>query len=232
MGRWVVTLALLVGCFVLAEQLPFSPYFRYMDTLIHEFGHAAATLLLSGEVRYIHLYENHSGVTLSAVQQGWRIIPVSLAGYMTASLFTVLMFVLHRHNRHRLGIAIITAVAALCLVLFVRNDFGAQWLLGFIGINLVAFLIPVNFVRVAYYLLLSFLMLVESVVAAVTIAALGYMDPGNSGDAANLAEATGIPSLVWGIVFVLFALWCAKQSIGHFFAGAKHSFRNRKGMPL
>jgi len=230
MGRWIVTLALLVGCFALTEWLPFSPFFRNMDTMIHEFGHAAATLLLSGQVQYIHLYEDHSGVTLSAVQSGWRIIPVAMSGYMTASLFAVLLFALHRHKQHRLGLAIVTAVALVCLLLFVRNDFGAQWLLGFIGINAVAFIMPIGIVRTAYYLLLAFLSLVDSVVGAVTITVLAVTSPTAAGDAANLANATGVPAVIWGILFLLFALWCAKRAIGHFLPPKKTLWPRKRGV--
>ncbi|HZG56918.1 M50 family metallopeptidase [Paenibacillus sp.] len=221
MGRWIVTLTLLAGCFVLTEWLPFSPYFRNMDTMVHEFGHAAATLLLSGHVQYIHLYEDHSGVTLSAVQSGWRLIPVALSGYIAASLFAVLLFALHRHKQHRLGLAIVTAIAAVSLLLFVRNAYGAQWLLGFICLNAVAFVLPIAIVRTGYYLLLAFLSLVESVVGAVTILILAWTTPDAAGDAANLANATGVPAQLWGLLFVGFALLCAKKAIGHFLAPPK-----------
>lgn len=218
MGRWIITLAMLAVCFVLAEWLPFSPYFRNMDTMVHEFGHAAATLLLSGKVQYIHLYENHSGVTLSAVQGGWRLIPVALSGYAAASLFSVLLFALHRHHRERFGLAIVTGIAAVTLALFIDNDYGQRWLLGFIALNVVAFLLPIRFIRVGYFLLLAFLSLAESVSGAVTVAILSYMSPAEAGDAANLARVTGIPAAVWGSVFLIFALYCARHAIGHFFA--------------
>jgi hypothetical protein len=223
MGRWIVTLSLLVGCFVLTEWLPFSPYFRNMDTMIHEFGHAATTLLLSGEVQYIHLYEDHSGVTLSAVQSGWRLIPVAMSGYMTASLFAVILFALHRHQQYRLGLVLVTATALISLILFVRNDFGAQWLLGFIGINAVAFVLPIAFIRTGYYLLLAFLTLVESVVGTITITVLSVTTPGGAGDAANLANVTGVPALVWSLIFLVFSLWCAKRAIGYFLPVKKKS---------
>ncbi|MCI3926966.1 M50 family metallopeptidase [Paenibacillus sp. TRM 82003] len=228
MGRWIVTLALLVGCFALTEWLPFSPFFRNMDTMIHEFGHAGMTLLLSGQVQYIHLYEDHSGVTLSAVQTGWRLIPVALAGYTTSSLAAVALFALHRYGQHRLGLALVTAVAVASLILFVRNDFGAQWLLGFIGLNLVAMVLPIRFVRVGYYLLLAFLALVESVAGAVTITVLAWSAPAQAGDAANLAGVTGIPAIVWGLFFLVFALWCAKRAIGHFLPAKKKTLWNTK----
>jgi hypothetical protein len=228
MGRWIVTLALLVGCFVLTEWLPFSPFFRNMDTMLHEFGHAATTLLLSGQVQYIHLYEDHSGVTLSAVQSGWRLIPVAMSGYIAASLSAVMLFALHRYQQHRLGLAVITSIALISLILFVRNEFGAQWLLGFIGLNAIAFLLPIGFLRVAYYLLLAFLTLVESVVGAITITVLSVTDPGGAGDATNLANVTGVPAVVWSSVFLLFALWCAKRAIGYFLPAKKKTFWHKK----
>jgi len=206
MGRWIITLALLVGCFVLTEWLPFSPYFRNMDTMIHEFGHAAATLLLSGEVQYIHLYEDHSGVTL----------------------FAVLLFALHRYRQYRVGLAIVTGIALVCLLLFVRNDFGSQWLLGFIGLNALAFIMPIAFVRMAYYMLLAFLSLVESVTGAATILYLAATKPEGAGDAANLAGVTGVPAILWGVFFLLFALWCAKRAILYFLPPPKKSMWSKK----
>jgi len=228
MGRWIITLTLLAGCFALTEWLPFSPYFRNMDTMIHEFGHAAMTLMLSGQVQYIHLYEDHSGVTLSAVQSGWRTIPVSLAGYFTSSLAAVALFALHRHGQHRLGLFLVTAVAAASLILFVRNAFGAQWLLGFIGLNAVAFLLPIGFVRVGYYLLLAFLTLVESVVGTITIAILSWQTPTEAGDATNLANATGIPAIAWAALFLIVSLVCAKTAIGHFLPRPKRKLWGSK----
>jgi len=214
MGRWIVTLALLAGCFVLAEWLPFSPYFRNMDTMVHEFGHALATLLLSGEVRYIHLYEDHSGVTLSAVQSGWRFIPIALAGYTFASIFALLLFKLHSRSKYRLGLILVTIIAIVSLILFVRNDFGARWLAGFIILNVAVILQPIEFLRKLYFMFLAFLALVESVVGSVTVAMLSWTAPGEAGDAANLANATHVPAFLWGIFFLLFAMWCARGCVG------------------
>jgi hypothetical protein len=215
-GRWIITLAFLVGSFALTQWLPFSEYFRNVDTMIHEFGHAATTLALSGKVMYIHLYEDHSGVTSSAVKEGWKLIPVALSGYLSASLFAVAMFYFHHTGRYRTGLFAITALAVASLVLFVRNDFGAQWLLGFIGLNVIAFLIPIGFVRTLYFLLIAFLTLVESVSSALTVFLVSMSDPSSAGDAANLAGVTGLPAMLWSLLFLLFALWCAKKAIGYF----------------
>lgn len=216
MGRWIVTLAFLVGSFVLTQWLPFSEYFKNVDTMIHEFGHAAVTLILSGDVMYIHLYEDHSGITSSAVREGWQVIPVALAGYVVSSFFTVLLFYFHHVSRYRTGLLIVSALTVVSLVLFVQNDYGDRWLLGFLGLNVIAILIPIGAARTVYYLLLAFLTLVESVLSALTILLLSWNDPKAAGDAANLAGVTGIPAIAWGVLFFLIALWSAKKAIGYF----------------
>lgn len=231
MGRWIVTLALLAGCFVLTEWFPFSPFFRNMDTMIHEFGHAAVTLLLSGEVQYIHLYEDHSGVTLSAVQSGWRFIPIALSGYLFASLFSVFLFALHHKKQARFGLIVITAIAVASFLLFVRNDFGLRWLLGFILLNVVVVLLPMDWLRRGYFLLLAVLALIESVMGAVTVAALSWTEPAKAGDAANLAEITGVPAMFWGGFFLLAAMLCARQSVGYLLPKKGTAWFSKSGIP-
>ncbi len=77
---------------------PFYPvrllFFRNLDTMIHEFGHAMATLLLSGRVLRIDLNPDHSGVTYSTIPASstWGMAAVSLAGYVTAALVSLLLF--------------------------------------------------------------------------------------------------------------------------------------------
>ena len=86
MNKWLKTILFLVASVFLTRFIPFSSLFRNLDTMIHEFGHALMTLLLSGKVLRIELYADHSGVTYSSMLTPGRSILVSLAGYVTASL--------------------------------------------------------------------------------------------------------------------------------------------------
>ncbi len=216
MLRWFVTLFFLSVSALLTQLLPFSSFFRNLNTMIHEFGHAAATLLLSGKVMYIHLYEDHSGVTLSEITTGWSIIPIALAGYITASVFAVYLFRCYHKGKIREGLAMITLLAVLSLVLFVRNGYGMLWLVGFISLNSVLMLFPSRFLTTVYFLLIAFLTLEESVFTAAQILMLSWLEPEKAGDAANLAQATGIPAIAWGLMFTIVSLWCASESIRYF----------------
>lgn len=216
MNKWLKTILFLVASVFLTRFIPFSSLFRNLDTMIHEFAHALMTLVLSGKVLRIELYADHSGVTYSSMLTAGRSIFVSLAGYIGASLFAWLLFYLYRKGRYMWGLGIMTAVALVSLVLYVRGEFGMLWLTGFIALNVVIMIFGVKIAKY-YYLLLAFITLEESVVGAMYIGWLSWTRPSQAGDAANLAHQTFMPALFWGTLFALFALWCARGALSLFF---------------
>ena len=232
MSRWLITIGWILGSAFLTRLIPFSSFFRNVDTMIHEFGHAAATLMLSGRVLSMELNPDHSGVTYSTVAASWNIIPIAMAGYVTSSLFSLLMFYLYSRRNHKLGLLLITSIALATLFLFVHQGFGVRWLTGFILLTGVICFLGQG-IQKFYYLLLCFLTLEESVLGPVTIAVYAYLQPGEAGDASNLGMHTGIPGLVWALFFAVFALWCAKKALGFFFrrgrAGRTYEYETRHG---
>ncbi|MEO3947688.1 M50 family metallopeptidase [Gorillibacterium sp. CAU 1737] len=216
MGKWMRAVLVLIGCAFLTRFLPTS-FFRNVDTMVHEFGHALMVLLLSGKVMNISLYADHSGVTQSALASASSFIPVSLAGYMTASLFAWLLFALYAKRQYALGLWLVTGIAALSLALFVRNGFGMSWLAGLLVLNLLFLLFPYPLLRKYYFLFIAFLSLEESVMGPLTLVILAVRNGGaGAGDASILARLTPLPGLVWALLFFLFALWCAKLAIDAF----------------
>ncbi|HIW33214.1 MAG TPA: M50 family metallopeptidase, partial [Candidatus Paenibacillus intestinavium] len=196
----------------LTRLTPFSFFFRNVDTLIHELSHAMATLVLSGKVMYIHLFSDQSGVTLSSYTSTWKGVPISLAGYMGSALFAVILFMLFSHRKVKAGLIIIAALALFGLLLFVRNGYGMMWSGGFIAVTVLVYVAAPAWLRNGYYLLIAFICLVESVLSSFTILSMSLLTPDTAGDATNLSKYTHIPAFVWGILFFLFSLWCAKHS--------------------
>lgn len=231
MSKWLMTVLFLIGSAFLTHLIPFSSFFRYLDTTIHEFGHALVTLLLSGKVMYIELYADHSGVTKSLISQSWAIIPVSMAGYVTASLFAWLLFAMHARGLHRRGLGFMTLLAVLSLALFVRNSYGMLWLSGFIALNIVIMAWGVRWMTQWYYLLVAFLTLEESVFGPVSLLVYSLERPHQAGDATLLGQATILPAPVWAVGFILFALWCAKKSLECFFGRSRRFGKARRLAP-
>lgn len=226
MGKWMKAIIYIIGSAFLTRLIPFSSFFRNVDTMIHEFGHAVATLLLSGKVMNISLYADHSGVTQSYVANNGSMIPVAMSGYVTASLFAWLLFVLYARRQYAAGLLTISIIAAASLLLFVRNGFGVAWLIGFLILTLVILLLGGKTVTKYYYLLIAFLCLEESVLGPITLLMASITNPSQAGDATLLFRTTSYPAVFWSAVFVFVSLWCAKQSI-QAFVGRKRTKRGK-----
>ncbi|AJY74672.1 M50 family metallopeptidase [Paenibacillus beijingensis] len=215
MNRWLKTVLFLAVSIVLTRLIPFSSFFRNVNTMVHEFCHALLTLLMSGRVSGIQLHADHSGVTYSYLSSWWSLTAVSLAGYIGASLFSLLLFALYFKRRERTGLLLITAIALLMIVFWVHEGFGVWWLAGFIGLNAAIYFFAPAFVH-WYYVLLAFIMLEESVLGPFYLLQYALLSPGQAGDAANMRQLTGIPALVWALLFVVVSLWCAVKSVAFF----------------
>lgn len=227
MSKWLLTVLFLIVSAFLTHLIPFSLFFRYLDTTVHEFGHAVVTLLLSGKVRYIEVYQDLSGVTLSNLTKSWSAVPVALAGYMTASVFAWALFAMYSRGKHRQGLQAVTLLALLALLLFVRNAYGMMWLIGFIAVNVVILAFAGKMISEFYYLFVAFLSLEESVFGPFSLFLYALGHPNQAGDATLLASVTPLPAPVWAGWFTLFSLWCAKNALEAFF-GRKKRLGKRK----
>ncbi|MFD2117767.1 M50 family metallopeptidase [Paenibacillus yanchengensis] len=212
MYAWLKMAAVLIVTAMLTRLTPFSFFFRNVDTLIHELSHALVTLVLSGKVRYIYLFSDQSGVTLTSFASAWKGIPISLAGYTGSAMFAVLLFFLFAHRKVKAGLIVIASLALIGLLLFVRNNYGMMWSGGFVAVTILVYAFAPSWLRNGYYLLIAFICLVESVLSSFTILSMSFLYPSIAGDATNLSNYTHVPAFVWGILFTLFSLWCAKHS--------------------
>ncbi|WP_227774289.1 M50 family metallopeptidase [Paenibacillus sp. NAIST15-1] len=222
---WTKVILFIVATACLTRFIPFSSFFRNVDTLIHELSHALMTLVLSGKVMYIHLFSNQSGVTYSAYTSTWKAIPISLAGYIGASLFAVLLFYLHARKQEAAGLIAIASLALISLILFVRNGYGMMWCAGFVILTCLIWKFAPPWLRSGYYLLIAFICLVESVISSAYLVYLSMKMPNGAGDAANLSHVTYIPSIVWALLFTAVSLWCARISMGILFHGTRRGNR-------
>ncbi|MBB6730949.1 M50 family metallopeptidase [Cohnella zeiphila] len=221
MRKWLLTIVYLVVSVFLTRLIPFSSFFRNVDTMVHEFSHAVVTLLLSGQVLRIELHADHSGVTYSRLANSWSQLPVALAGYIGASVFSMLLFYLYYRGRLKTGLGLVSVIAILSLVLFVHSGFGFTWLLVFAALNSLAWRFASGVILRVYYLLLAFLTLEESAIGPFSLALYALQDSSRAGDATGLERATGMPALVWALLFVVVALICATRALSCFFKPQK-----------
>ncbi|CAM4338287.1 branched-subunit amino acid transport protein AzlD [Paenibacillus endophyticus] len=217
MFSWLRMAVICIVVAFLTRFIPFSDFFRNVNTLVHELAHAIAALLLKGSVMHIHLYADQSGVTNTSYTDNWMSIPIALAGYIGASLFTLLLFYLHARGHDRIGLACIALAAGTALALFIRNGYGMAWSGGFAALTAFVLFAAPDWLRKGYYLLIAFICLVESIVSPFIVLYLAVTDPAMAGDAASLSQAAYLPASVWAFLFCGFSLWCARAAVGCLF---------------
>lgn len=170
--------------------------------LLHEVSHGAALLATGGVVDAITLDPYQGGVTYG--RGGSRILTLS-AGYLGSLLWGTLLVVLSHARRVSPTWIVATvggAVAALTLV-YVRNLFGLGFGLLFgLGLVLAARSLPELWNR----RVLLILGLTSCLYAILDIKSDVLDRPGLQSDAAMLAEVTGVPTVVWGVLWIAVAL--------------------------
>lgn len=213
MSKWLLSILYLIVSLFLTRLIPFSAFFRNLDTMVHEFSHAVTTLLLSGSVLSVELHADHSGVTYFRLASSWSHLPIALSGYIGASLFALLLFYLQSAGKQKLGLWLMTGIALALLAFYVHSGFGFRWLIGFIALNALVLLQKKDWIRSVYYGLLAFLTLEESAMGPFTLVLNSLDGSRSAGDASSLERITGFPALLWSIVFLLFALACVGRSL-------------------
>ena len=101
-------------------------YFRVVDTIIHESGHALMAILTSGKVLSINLFADTSGSTVTKSTNKFGQALVSFAGYPISSLTALLMMYLINSSNHLLVIFILVTIAITGMILFIRNGYGLE----------------------------------------------------------------------------------------------------------
>jgi hypothetical protein len=199
---------LFIGLAFFLIQIPIiGDYFRIINTVIHESGHAFMALF-GGNVESISLYMNADGVT-HGTQSIWIIDFITCAaGYTIASLIAYVAFWLIKKKKHIFFIDMLLGVIIINLLLWVRNPYGIFWLVSF-GISFLALLIKGSKKVIEnLVLLIASVLLVESVSTAYDIFTISIIQPHAAGDATNLSQLTAfIPPQVWGIYFFVQALF-------------------------
>jgi hypothetical protein len=206
--RLSIKFFLFIGLAFFLIQIPIiGDYFRIINTLIHESGHALMALF-GGNVESISLYMNADGVT-HGTQSIWIIDFITCAaGYTIASLMAYVAFWLIKKKKHTFFIDMLLGVIIINLILWVRNPYGIFWLVSF-GVLFLALLIKGSKKAIHNLaLLIASVLLVESVSSAYDIFSISIIQPDAAGDATNLSLLTAfIPAQVWGIYFFVQALF-------------------------
>ena len=246
------TLLFAAGLSIALWFIPFAEIlsypFRIFVTFIHEGGHAVAALLTGNSVQSLSVAMNASGETYTTQGGMFAQMLVSSAGYLGAMTFGALLLVL---IRKAVAARIVLAGSAL-LILILTTVFGlikpmvaGSWssLAGipftfFAGIALAIGLVAVaRFAspRVATFVLS--LLAVQCILnALLDLKPVFFLSspfaPSVQTDAANMAAATGIPAVIWTIIWILAAFGILMLALRLYVAARDRAFDAKKDLPF
>lgn len=203
--RWRLILMVIVTLGILHIPV-IGMYFRALNTMIHESGHALASLLTQGKVASISLFYSTEGVTMTWSHSQIGLIATAIAGYMFSSLSGWGLAALWRRGHISAILAVLFVLAAINLVFWVRNAYGIVWLSVFLILLVVIMRWHASAGRESAALILILFINMDAVRSALTIAELSWFTPGSAGDATSLSTHIGLPTVVWGVFFLLQSL--------------------------
>ena len=199
--RRLVVLGLLVLAGLWFWSAPWLAPLRLLVVLVHETGHAIATLLFGGRVERIIVGADESGQCLSSLPAGWLPqIAVYSAGYLGSAISGALQlllafrFRLHRPVLYAMG-AWVTAMG----VISAGNAFTLAYCLAMGAVLLVlARVLPSGAVRGLVMVIAVF----TGLYALFDLRDDLWM-PGGGGpsDAVLLATQTHVPAIVWAVLW-------------------------------
>ena len=200
-NRILLPLALGVAAVLLWDTVVAYP-FRVFVVLLHEISHGLAAVLTGGRIVSIGLSVDEGGVCVT--QGGWRFV-VPSAGYLGSLLFGALFLLLGGKRRRAPGVIGLIGLFTLGVTLvYVRTLFGFAY-----GLAAAAafILVAARMQPAVSEMLLAAVGVMSCLYAVLDIASDVLLRSVPSSDAAALAGLTGIPAVVWGVLWVLTSVW-------------------------
>lgn len=212
-GRYIL---ILVGVLVLWNTIIIKPL-KLFAVFLHELGHAATAFVFGFHIEGFRVNLNESGYALVQTQGWLPTFMVFNAGYLGSLLFAIAILYLRRTNLKKFVLgalailflsvsiafsgfsftllyAVIFAIVVMLLYML-QNDTVNDWAIDIFVIAAVAYAIYDIVVDTIFLQINRYFHFLR-----------GWGETQQMTDAVRLAQMTGIPAIVWGILWLVIAL--------------------------
>ncbi len=200
--QFLAGFAVYFGALWLLWNTPVVYPLKIFVVLLHELSHGAMALATGGTIHRIVVTADQGGLCECPGRSPFLILS---AGYLGSLLWGALILVAARARgaTPRVAAAVIGVLVLAVTLVYVRNGFGLLFGLAFgAGLILASRKLPVS----GNALLLTALGLTSCLYAIFDIKSDVLDRPEVMSDARMLAELTGIPTVVWGVLWIVVAL--------------------------
>jgi len=202
----------------LINRIPYvGKYFRVVNTLFHESGHAIAALITSGEVYEVELFSDTSGSAVTKTKSKFAQFLVAIAGYPFGSMAAYGFFFLVNKGEYRIVLYLLACFSLLNLMFYVRNTYGIFWLITFTTILFLVNFYGGDFFQYVFTACVSGIILFEALYSSFELLVLAGRKSKSAGDAYSLERLTMVPTMIWALLFVVQAVFFIFITIQLFF---------------
>ncbi len=200
--RWLGLIVVVVAVVFLWHTWIVYPL-KILVVFFHEMGHGIAAVLTGGSIVEIQLDPREGGLAIT--RGGSRFLILS-AGYLGSLVIGGLILLGAAHSRHDRAItATLGIVLLIVTLLFVRPFFGFGQIFGLAAAALL--LLAARFLsHEVNDFLLVVIGLTSCLYAVIDIKSDVLDRPELQSDARMLAEHTGLPTVLWGALWILLAV--------------------------
>lgn len=213
---------LLLTALLLTRIPVLGKYFRSVNTLVHEAGHAFMTLLLSGEVIAVNIFADTSGTTVTKAKSKFAQALIALAGYPVSAITGLLSLFLYYHGYYLYILFILSSIALIIMILSLRNMYGLFWAGTFVVLNLLLIYFNNKTLIYAFSTFYSVIIFTDAIISSVVLLVLSIKQSKKAGDATNLQKITKIPAALWAIVMLAFTLFISWVGVINYFPSFKN----------
>jgi hypothetical protein len=217
----LVASAVSLALWIVSWFIPFVSYVVYplqlFATFIHEGGHVLAALLTGGSVASLTVSPDTSGEVFSTTGGWFSQLFVSSAGYVGTTAFGAALLAWLRFGfSTRLGLLISAAIVAVLTVFFgflapILSLFQSVTFGGFVFTLFSGAILTIGLAAIAKYAdakwtnfafaFLAVQCLLNAVFSLLELVLITSLTNAHS-DAANMAAATGMPAIMWAILWI------------------------------
>jgi hypothetical protein len=192
--------------------------FRLFATLAHELGHAAAAVLTGGQVLGIAVAPDGNGVTYT---RGGHPVLVAAAGYLATTSVGAALLLWARAGGARTVLAALAAALLLAALLWVRDGFALVAALALaVAFGAVAQWGPRWATTLLVYLL-AVLTGLHALHDLLTLVSITQARPWAHNDARLLQQVTGVPALLWALLWTGISLLLQGWALRHALQGLR-----------
>lgn len=197
----------LICAFLLGIIPIVGKYVAVINTFLHEVGHALMANIMGGRVHSISLFANTEGNAVTAHSGRLAQNFTAFAGYPFSSISGFVMVWAIKNGYSSYVLLGWCSLLIIAFFLWIRNLYGFFWAISFGAITYYVMFENLS-LKVPFVYFITAVVVVQSVLSALTILYLSITRPDDSGDAAHLSRSTVfIPAFVWGIIFAVQAVY-------------------------